>query len=434
MTKNAPERIQHLERLPSKPLNWDPIINAIRPECRGPYLERAKVAAEAGLYDAAVLYFWNESMNDLRRKVMSYGIEYFPYQQGRHITGEDSLRENVNDYELIEGCYQLGIISKEAWFFLQQCREIRNQYTAAHLSDSQIDPLEAQNFIKNCVKYVLTHELPSPGFSIRNFMERLRNADVSQMLGEIEAGIKDQASEIRKALLNRLFDEYIDTACSSMLRSNIELVAPLVWEKVDDEGKLELGQRYVRVRVGPSQDAALLAFNFFKVVGGISAIPDAYRRPIFENYAKALITAHFEANNFRKEGPRAEDLLELRFDVPKDAAQVYTKAVILSFLGNTYGHCWKADETNRTMLSHFNIHCVGATIKLLDTDRDVQQTLTSKLPIQRLKELVKILLDHPVLPAHEKRLFFFRDTPEKRIKDHFLGKLLSPNNEDDLPF
>lgn len=432
MSKDLPERVQYLERLPSKPLNWEPIVNAIRPECRGAYIDKARLAAEAGLWDAAVLYFWNETMNDLRRKVVSYGIEYFPNPQGKRLTDEESLRENVNDYELIEGCYQLGIISKEAWFFLQQCREIRNQYTAAHLSDSQIDPLEAQNFIKNCVKYVLTHEPPSPGFSIRDFMERLKETDIQQMLGEIETAIQDQAPEIRKALLNRLFSEYVDTSTSPLLQSNIELVAPLVWKVVDENAKVELGQRYVRVRVGPSQDAALMAFNFFKVVGGISSIPEAYRRPIFESYANALIRAHFETNNFYKEGPRARDLLELGFDVPKDAAAIYTKAVLLSFLGNPFGYCWDADAPNREMISHFTIDCVRATLSLLDSDRDIQQALTSELPIKRLKELVEILLSRPILPAHEKRLSFFQKATVTRIKAHFMSKLFP--SEDDIPF
>lgn len=433
MTKNLPERIQHLERLPAKPLNWEPIINAIRPDCIGPYLEKAKIAAEAGLWDAAVLYFWNESMNDLRRKVIAYGIEYFPNQQNKRLTDEESLRENVNDYELIEGCYQLGIISKEAWFFLQQCREIRNQYTAAHLSDSQIDPLESQNFIKNCVKYVLTHEPPSPGFSIRDFMERLRQADVSDILGEIDTAIKDQSPEIRKTLLNRLYSEYVDTSITSILRTNIEMVAPLVWQTVDDETKLELGQRYVKVRVGPSQDAALMAFNFFKVVSGVSAIPDAYRRPIFENFSKALITSHFEANNFYKEGPRARDLLELGFDVPKEATQVYVKAVLLSFLGNPYGYCWDADAPNREMISHFNIECVKSLLNLFENDRDVQLTLTSDAPVQRLKDLIGILLARPILPAHEKRLSFFAKASVSQIKTYFLKKLV-PEKDDDVPF
>jgi hypothetical protein len=205
MSKLLPERAQHLDRLPATPVEWVSIVEAIRPECRGLYIEKAQRAAGVGLWDSVMLYFWNEAMHDLRRKVVAYGIEYFPSTQ--KLSDQDSLREDINDYELIEGCFQLGIISKEAWFFLQQCRDIRNQYTAAHLSDSQIDMMEALNFIKNCVKYVLTHELPSPGFSIRDFMVRLSNHDVSDMIAEIEMGINDQAPEIRKIILNRLFSE-----------------------------------------------------------------------------------------------------------------------------------------------------------------------------------------------------------------------------------
>lgn len=426
MTKSKallPERAQHLERLPAHPIKWDSVVQAVRPECRGPYIEKAQRAAEAGLWDSAVLYFWNESMNDLRRKVMAYGIEYFPAPPNTTLADEESLRENLNDYELIEGCYQLGIISKEAWFFLQQCREIRNQYTAAHLSDSDIDVLEAQNFIKNCVKYVLTQEPPSPGFSIRDFMQRLRNHDIRGMVEEIRTAVKDQAIEIQRALLNRLFSEYVDVNCPTTLRENIEAIAPDLWEFVDEQAHQELGQRYVRVRVGPSQDAALLAFNFFKIVNGLQAIPDAYRRPIYEGHAQSLLNAHFGANNFYNEGPVARRLAQIGSDVPKEAAPLYAKAVILSFIGNSYGHCWDADPPNREMISKFNIDCVRATIHLLESDKDIQSALTNAEPSKRLKTLVGLLLDRPILPVHEKKLSFFKNASVEKIESHFRDKL-----------
>jgi len=370
-----------------------------------------------------MLYFWNEAMNDLRRKVISYGIEYFPAPPNKPLTDEESLRESLNDYELIEGCYQLGIIAKEAWFFLQQCRDIRNQYTAAHLSDSQVDVLEAQNFIKNCVKYVLTQDPPSPGFSMRDFMERLRNYDIRAMITEIQTAVQDQAPEIREALLNRLFSEYVDVGCPTTLRANIEAIAPAAWDSVDQRAHDGLGQRYVRVRVGPSQDAALLAFSFFKMVGGLSAIPEAYRRPIYESYARDLLTAHFAPNNFYTEVPLAEALLELGHEVPKEAAATYVKAVILSFVGNTYGYCWAADASNRAMISRFNIECVRAVIHLLDSDRDIQSALTSDAPAARFRILVDLLLERPVLPAHQKRLAFFQSATVDEIRRHFGKKL-----------
>jgi hypothetical protein len=155
------------------------------------------------------------------------------------------------------------------------------------------------------------------------------------------------------------------------LRTNIEAVAPVVWSSVGEEVHDELGQRYVKVRLGPSQDSALMAFNFFRIVGGIGAIPDAYRRPIFESHANNLIKAHFEANNFYKESGPARELLELGHEIPKDATTTYAKAVILSYVGNAYGYCWDADKPNREMLSRFTIDCVRATLHLLDNDKDI---------------------------------------------------------------
>jgi hypothetical protein len=425
MNEIIPYRAQHLEKLPPQPVNWASIVEAIRPECRGAYIDKAQKAAEVGLWDSAMLYYWNEAMNDLRQKVMAYGIEYFPNPTNKKITDKESLRENLNDYELIEGCYQLGVISKEAWFFLQQARGIRNHYTAAHLSESQIDMMEALNFIKNCVKYVLTHEPPPPGFSIRDFIERLRNNDIRGMVTEIETAVRGQASEIRITLLNRLFSEYVDVGCSPTFRANIEAIAPSVWNSVDKSAQEELGQRYIKVRVGPSQDSALLAFSFFKMVNGLVAIPEAYRCPIFQSYANELINAHFGPNNFYREDGPAKALLELGFDVPKEVIQVYVKAVVLSFIGNAFGYCWAAEAYNRTIISHFSIEFVRAFIYLLENDRDVQSELTNETPANRLKILISIILERPTLLEHGKKLTFILNLPEDKITKLFFKKVMT---------
>lgn len=430
--KETIERIKYLQKLPEKDISWDSIENAIRDESKGNFIDKAKRAVEVGLWDSAMLYFWNESMKDLRKKVMTYGIEYFPNTQNTNIKKEDDLSEKINDYNLIDGCFQIGIITKEAWFFLQKCREIRNQYTSAHLSDSQIDRLEALNFIKNCVKYVLTNDPPSPGFNIRSIIERMKEKGTSNNINEIKTAILEQAEEIRKALVNRFFSEFVDVNCDAELRSNIESIAKDIWDKTDEETKNEIGQRYVKIAVGMSQESASLAFKFFKIINGIGKIPEAYRRPMFEKYAKDLLNAYHESDNFYKEGPKSKELFDMGFDVPIEAANLYTKAVLLSYLGNSFGYCWEANVSNEKMIKKFNVHCIKESIELINNDRDVQSVLLEDKTIKRLKNYLNILLQLPLIPEHELIIKKLHEMDEEKIYNIIFEKLFP--KKDDIPF
>jgi hypothetical protein len=50
--------------------------------------------------------------------------------------------------------------------------------------------------------------------------------------------------------------------------------------------------------------------------------------------------------------------------------------------------------------------------------------LTDEKPVKRFKVLVDILLERPTLPAHEKRLKVFQNTPVEKIIEHFKNKLI----------
>jgi len=118
------------------------------------------------------LYSWNESIKDLRRKVIAYG------------------------------------------------------------TNMEIDPLESQNFVKNYFKCVLTHETPSPAFSLRDLMDRLHWAGVSDILEEITTATENCSPATRKILLDCLYSECVATSITSVLQANIKKLVSLVWRTV----------------------------------------------------------------------------------------------------------------------------------------------------------------------------------------------------------
>ena len=50
---------------------------------------------------------------------------------------------------------QLNLITEDGYFFLDQCRDIRNNFSAAHPTIGDIDNYEFISYVNRCAKYAL---------------------------------------------------------------------------------------------------------------------------------------------------------------------------------------------------------------------------------------------------------------------------------------
>ena len=79
------------------------------------YLSKFIAGVASGLFDAALNYLWDETILQIRKRVVQYDLEYF-YDNA--VTGEKRKRlkdENdlskIDDYDLIKGAKEIGLIS-----------------------------------------------------------------------------------------------------------------------------------------------------------------------------------------------------------------------------------------------------------------------------------------------------------------------------------
>lgn len=414
-----PSRAKSLSRIDGlNNSNWTLLVEAIRPEARGSYLDKAQRALGVELNDAAINYFWNAVEADLRKKVMSYGIEYFGAAINKpSLRNLDDLKDEVKAYELLEGCYGLGIIGEEAHFQLQHAREIRNCFSAAHESIGELDRLETLNFIKNSVKYVLCFEPPAPGFQIKEFIAYLAHEDIS--LEETVAMLQSQSSIIYGPLLHNFLSSWIDSSILPTLKSNIKLIAPEVWKLSDEKIRSEIGQRYASLKQRPTPDAAREALEFVKLVNGISYIPTNFQYAIFKRYAQNLIEAYSGWNNFQNETQHSRALSELGTDVPQEVATTYTKAILLSYVGNSYGYSNGAESYNELLIQAFTPTSINALFNVLSHDPLVAVTLIATKPLNRLKLLMEMIKDKSLNPSQQTQLKFIEQSDLNKLKNHF---------------
>lgn len=419
-----PDRFKNIEQVDNLVVGWDNVKLAIRPECRNDVcLEKAKTALEVNLNDSAINYIWNLTIYDLYQKIVKYGIDYFASAinwEGKPLRKIEDLQE-VKDYQLIDGAYALGIIPDEAQFFLQQCREIRNNFSAAHYSMGELDRFETMNFIKNCIKYVLTYDLPVPGVQIKDLIARL-SAEKLNKGEEIGLILENQSKKIQGPILHSLFSCFIKQDCNACLKYNIKLLAPTLWSCVDDEVKSSIASKFTSLKDIQGQDEANEALAFLKLVDGVSYIPQGYLDVIFSKHARLLIDAHFAINNFYTEPSYARDLASLGFDVPTSAVNTYVKAVVLSFIGNCYGISNNAQSYNKEMLLNLSQTGIRALFRVISNDLQVVRELSFPSPAGRIRQLMELLKEKTMLPEQKQYFdFLIQNTPD-RIAQEFRKK------------
>ena len=415
-----PDRFKNIEQVDNLVVGWENVKLAIRPECRNDVcLEKAKVALQVNLNDSAINYIWNLTIFDLYQKIVKYGIDYFASAinwEGKPLKKIEDLQE-VKDYQVIDGAYALGIIPDEAQFFLQQCREIRNNFSAAHYPMGELDRFETMNFIKNCIKYVLTYDLPVPGVQIKDLIARL-SAEKLNKGEEISLILENQSKKIQGPILHSLFSNFIKQDCNACLKYNIKLLAPTLWNCVDDEVKSSIASKFTSLKDIKGQDEANEALAFLKLVDGVSYIPQGYLDVIFSKHARLLIDAHFATNNFYTEPSYAKDLASLGYDVPLSAVNTYVKAVVLSFAGNCYGISNNAQSYNREMLLNLSQTGIRALFRVISNDLQVVRELSSQSPAGRLRQLMDIIKEKTMLPEQKQQFdYIMQNTPDRIARE-----------------
>ena len=141
-------------------------------DLRGELIARMCVAVSAGLFDGAMNYIWNAAIIKLRDKLKNFGLPIIA-----NILEKDFEEKNLlelQDSKLLELCLKINIIDEDGFFFLDQCRNIRNNFSAAHPTIGNVNDREFIVFLNRCVKYALADSSSPKGVNINEFINAIK--------------------------------------------------------------------------------------------------------------------------------------------------------------------------------------------------------------------------------------------------------------------
>ncbi len=344
-------------------------IERIPEDLRDELIVRMCIATSVGLFDGAINYIWNATIMAMRKKVVNFGLSLVAQTLNRNFE-ENDLSE-LRDAELLEICYKLEILSEEGYYFLNQNRDIRNNFSVAHPSIAKIDDRELINFISRCCKYGITEDYSLLGINVQDFVSSIKVGKLSEEeLIYWNGKLRTTFSAQRQLLIPMLMGIYCDSTTNESTRLNCLRISINLKDILDEKTKSIMLERYNRYYVNGEEDKVKAGKFWFEKLGLLELLSTAEKHSLVKSACDNLLRVHNEFNNFYNEPPFAERLVEISnsMEIPESVQQEYVCAVVTCFVGNTYGVSNSAVSYYRQMIENFSPKEIQHLLKLMDTD------------------------------------------------------------------
>lgn len=319
--------------------NLPGVMNKIPVALRSEGLARMCVAVAAGLFDSAINYIWNASVVELRGKVKRFGLPVVEQLLSKPNFDEQALLD-LKDSELINLCLKLNLITEDGYFFLNHCRDIRNNFSAAHPVVGNIDDHEFIAFANRCAKYALGNENNPVGVDISAFMVAVKGTKFSvEQKNQWVHRIQQTHDAQQYLLFGTLHGIYSDPASVEQARVNALMIAAEFAPHFTPKAKSDLINRHHDYIAKGDEKRHKASQQFFERLQMLSLLGEHEFHALLSGTAKRLLAVHQSMDNFYNEPPFAERLLQLSEQgaVPDTAKEELVTVVVTCATGNPYG-------------------------------------------------------------------------------------------------
>ncbi len=376
-------------------------LNSVRCDLRdNPYILEGLKVLQVGGYRSAIGSFWNAVVDDLRNKIMARSLKLFnkSVQLGREINLYEDFQNHVSDDQLIEGAYQIGVIGWEASKVLKHAKETRHIFDG-HPRSSEPSIFKVLAMMDDCVRYVLNAEYPPPIIDIDDYMSVLGDQKFDRSAIAVENALGALPEVYKSELGNRLFSVYVHAGSTTVLRSNIEFVAPFLWQVLPKEVKLQVVRRVDQEITKGNADSSEQAFAFIRVVGAA-----AYLSPVARKYKiKPLVDklkAHLD--EWKAEDQVVSELSRYASIIPPEFLSDYVSAIVHTYVGyvgssplfaRTDFYANGAAMTIPSMVQAFDDRAAEAFVECLKTSKTLRERIQHPAKLRRLRALGNIVLE-----------------------------------------
>nr|WKF61549.1 hypothetical protein HUO10_006080 [Paraburkholderia busanensis] len=323
------------------------------------YISKFIAAAASGLFDAALNYLWDETIFELRKRIVRYDLDYFfdiavtNPEKRKKLSTEDDLAK-LDDNELIRGASEMGLVSDLGFRHLDFVRYMRNWASAAHPNQNQITGLQLITWFETCVSEVITLPETNATTQIRALLSNMKAHPLDATSAKQTSGFfVDLTPDQSNSLMSGFFGIYTNETSLPLARDNVKLLAPLLWPFVSDSTRKTFGVKYGQFTANNDATKARWSREFLDLVGAASYIPDSIRAAEIGTALDELLAAHRGFNNFHIEpsfARRLESLVGDKGEIPAAVAESYVEGLVELYLTNGHGIAWSAEPIYQNLL------------------------------------------------------------------------------------
>lgn len=401
-------------------------VLGVREDMRdNPYIVEAVRVLPVQGYRSAIGAFWNAVVDDLRNKIMFRSLSLFNKEMnlGKEVKSYEDFQKYVSDDQLVEGAYKIGVIGWEAYKILGHSKESRHIFYG-HPKSSEPSLIKVLAVIDDCIKYVLNEEYPAQIIDIDEYVETLKLENFDRNEVAIENALGDLPETYKNELINRLFTIYVHPNSSSILISNMEFLAPLLWQVLPKPIKIQVVRRLDKELPKGNALVTDKAFAFVHIVGGTIYLSHNARK-----YKIAPLVTELKENldNWEVENRCVKELRQFSTVIVEKCIDDYVWALNHTYVGYIGGSS-RFSRTDfyangaavyiPTMFQAFDDRMASAFIKTIQNSKQLKSRIRSPSKIKRLRSLAMIV-DEKISEKFEDKELLGLLVDESREKKFF---------------
>jgi hypothetical protein len=392
-----------LSKLPPSelaPIFQRAIANVREDIADNPYLAEALRVLPVGGFRSAIGCFWNAVVDDLRNKILFRSVELFNKAviTGRKVQSYEDFQNYVNDDQLIEGAYAIGVIGWEASKVLKHVKETRHIFDG-HPRSSEPSLVKVLAMLDDCVKYVLADPYPAQIINLDEYIGTMASDEYDRNDVAIENALSELPDVFKVELANRLFTSYVHPDASSVLRSNIEFAAPILWNVTPKDTKIQIVRRVDQEIAAGNAIRTKQAFAFVAMVKANRYLSMTARKYHIKPLLKRLAE---NQGKWAVENECVSALEPLAAYIPDELLVDYARSLVLTYVGEM-GYSSQYSRTDfyadqaalriPGMLHKFDDRAALAFVQAVRNNPQLKRRIAYPVKLNRLRALAHIVLE-----------------------------------------
>jgi len=395
------------------------------------YLSKFVAGAAIGLFDASLNYVWNEVVLNLRQKAVIYGLDmFFDAAVGGSKRQDFSTEEDLSglkDNTLIDTCKKLELISDIVYTKLHHILTMRNDIGASHPNSYSINGFELLGWLQTCVKDILNDKPSESAIQIKSFIDNLKvftSVLDEQAIRSMERPLKELSLQNTDNLINSIFGIYTSDRTGNVVRKNIALFAPHIWDRSSENIRYKLGITLDGYKNNLHEEKHRLGLEFFTFCSGNKYQSLDSRIISLDSYADDLLEARYEFNNFHNEPQYIRKILtylETENDLPDERAAKIIKVILICRIGKGIPYNEGVSPNGKAGYDRF-LSLLGdaniINVILAMHSNEVRASLTNSICQKHMINVLELLKANAISDRVQEILDFLISRPKALSKIH----------------